>query len=142
MPLYGPRAEEQPRTDVRIRQPIAGEARDLPLVGGQIIARLDGPLAHLLAGGLKFLTCALGERLHPDRDEHLVGRTQLLARLAPASLTAQRLAIEKVRAGELGTHPRAAQPLDRLAIPLVGGRPVAQQRPAARFHAEREIAAA
>ena len=142
MPLNGPRAEEEPRADLRIGQPIAGEPRDLPLLGGQIVARVDRPLAHLLARRLKLLTRALGERLHPDRGQHLVGRAQLLARVDPAILAAQPLAVEEVRAGELRTEPGAPQPLDRLAIQLVGGRPVAQQRPAARLDAERELGAA
>ena len=51
-----------------------------------------------------------------------MGRAQLLARVDPAILAAQPLAIEQVRAGELRTQPGAAQPLDRLAIQLVGGR--------------------
>ncbi len=125
MPLNGPRAEEEPGADLRIGQPIAGEPRDLPLLGGQIVACVDRPLAHLLARRLELLTCALGERLHPNRGQHLVGRAQLLARVDPAILAAQPLAIEKVRAGELWTEPGAPQPLDRLAIQIVGGRPVA-----------------
>ena len=141
MPLHGPRAEEEPRADLRIGQPVAGEPGDLPLLGGQIVARFDRPLAHLLARGLKLLTGALGERLHPDRGQHLVGRAQLLARVDPAILAAQPLAVEQMRAGDLRTEPGTPQPLDRLAVQLVGGRPVAQQRPAARFDAERELGA-
>jgi hypothetical protein len=106
------------------------------------VAGADRPLAHLLARRLKLLTRALGERLHPDRGQHLVGRAQLLARVDPAILAAQPLAIEKVRAGELRTEPGAPQPLDRLAVKIVGGRPGAEQRPAPRFDAERELSAA
>jgi hypothetical protein len=91
---------------------------------------------------LKLLTCAFGERLHPHRGQHLVGCAQLLARVDPAVLAAQPLAIEKVRAGELWTEAGAPQPLDRLAIQIVSGRPLAQQRLAARFDAERELGAA
>src|SRR5690348_10543424 len=88
VPLDRPRAEEEPRADLRIGQPVAGEPRDLPLLGGQIVTRLGRPLAHLLARRLKLLTCTLGERLHPDLDQHLVGRAQLLARVDPAVLAA------------------------------------------------------
>ena len=122
MPLNGPRAEEEPRADLRIRQAVAGEPRDLPLLCGQIIAGLDGPLPHRLARRLELLAGALGERLHPDLDEHFVGRAQLLSRVDPAILTAQPLAVDQMRAGELGTEPGAAQPLDRLVIQSLGGR--------------------
>ena len=54
MPLNGPRAEEEPRGDLRIGQPIAGEPCDLLLLGGQVVAGLDRPLTYLLARGLKF----------------------------------------------------------------------------------------
>jgi len=97
MPLNGPRTEEEPRTDLRIRQAIAGQACDLSLLRGQVVAGLDRPLAHLLACRLKLIACALGEPLHPDRDEHLVGAAQLLARVDPAVLAAQPLAVEQMR---------------------------------------------
>src|SRR3954447_23501993 len=88
MPLRGPRAQEELRADLRVRQPIGGEQRDLPLLRGQIVASLDGPPPYLLAGGLKLLAGALGERLHADRGEHLVRRAQLVARVEPAILAA------------------------------------------------------
>src|SRR4051794_24170378 len=103
MPLKGPRAEEGPPTDLRIRQAFAGEPCDLPLLRGQIVATLDGPPPHLLAGGLKLLAGAVGERLHADRGHHLVRRAQLVARVDPAVLPAQPLPVEQMRAGELGT---------------------------------------
>src|SRR5437667_289096 len=49
MPLNGSRAEKQPRADLRIRKPIARQARDLALLRRQVVARLDRPLAYLLA---------------------------------------------------------------------------------------------
>ena len=111
------------------RAPISGfdspsraSSRDLPLLRGQIVARLDRPLAHLLARRQQLPARALGERLHPDRRELLVGGAELLARVDPATLAAQPLAVEQVRAGELGPQPGAAQPLDRLAIQALGGR--------------------
>ena len=75
---------------------------------------------------------ALGERLHADRGEQVVGGAQLRARVDAAILAAQPLAVEQVRAGELGTQPRAAEPLDRLAIEPLGGLALAQQRARAR----------
>ena len=38
-----------------------------PLLGGQVVARLGGPLAHFLARRLQLAPCAFGECLHPDR---------------------------------------------------------------------------
>ena len=76
------------RADLRVRQPIGGKQRDLPLLRRQIVASLDGPPPHLLAGGLKLLAGALRERFHADRGQHLVGRPQLVARVDPATLAA------------------------------------------------------
>jgi hypothetical protein len=77
---------------------------------------LDGALAHLLAGRDQLPAGALGERLHADRDEHVVGGAQLLARFDAAALAAQLLTQEEMRAGELRAQARAAQALDRFAI--------------------------
>ena len=46
-----------------------------------VVARLDGALAHGLAGRQQLAAGALGERLGPDAAEHLVRGTQLLARV-------------------------------------------------------------
>jgi hypothetical protein len=80
--LHGARAEEDPRSDLRVLPPITGQPRDLPFVGGAIITCLDRPLARGPARRLQFSAGGLGERLHPDRVEQLVGRAQLLARVA------------------------------------------------------------
>ena len=45
--------------------------------GGELVARLGAALAHLLARGDQLPAGALGERLHADRGEHLVGGAQL-----------------------------------------------------------------
>ena len=101
VPLHGPRAEEQPRADLRVRQPVAGQPRDLPLLRGQLVARLGRPLADRLAGGLQLTAGALGERLHADRRELVVRRPELRARVHAAILPAQPFAVEQVSAGEL-----------------------------------------
>ena len=102
MPLHRARTEEQPRTDLRVRKPVAGQMGDLPLLRGQIIARLNRPLAHRLAGRPRLAAGALGERLHADRYELVVRGAELGPRVDPAMLASQPLAIEQVRAGELG----------------------------------------
>jgi hypothetical protein len=79
--LHGARAEEDPRSDLRVLPPITGQPRDLPFLGGAIITCLDRALARGLARRCSSQR-ALGERLHPDRVEQLVGRAQLLARVA------------------------------------------------------------
>jgi hypothetical protein len=79
--LHGARAEEDPRSDLRVLPPITGQPRDLPFLGGAIIRCLDRPLARGPARRCSSAG-ALGERLHPDRVEQLVGRAQLLARVA------------------------------------------------------------
>src|SRR4051812_34183056 len=142
MPLNGPRAEEEPRTDLRIRQAIAGQACDLPLLRGQVVAGLDRPLAHLLACRLKLFTCALGEPLHPDRDEHFVGAAQLLARVDPAVLAAQPLSVEQMSPGELGTKPGPCQSLDRLAMQALGTLTLAHECPAARLYSPAPVGGA
>ena len=53
----------------------------------------------------------------------VVRGAQLRARVDAAILAAQPLAVEQVGAGELGTQPGAAQPLDRLAVEALGGSP-------------------
>ena len=65
-----------------------------------------------------------------------------VARVDAAVLAAQPLAVEQVRAGELGTQPGPAEPLDRLAVQALGGLAVAQQRPRARLDPERPVGAA
>src|SRR4051794_36717111 len=141
MPLDSPRAEEEPRPDLRVRQPLGGKQCDLPFLRGQIVTSLDPP-PHLLAGGLKLLAGALGERLHADRGHHLVGRAQLVARVDPTVLAAQPLPVEQMRAGELGTERRPCQSLDGLAIQALGTRTLAQERSAARLYSPAPIGAA
>ena len=69
------------RTDLGIRPPLGSEPGDLGLLGGEHVVRLDGALAHRLAGGHELTAGALGRRFGPDAAEHLVRDTQLLARV-------------------------------------------------------------
>ena len=132
------------------RAPISGFERpsrarssDLPLLCGQIVARLDGPLAGLLARTPEAL-CALARRTPPSRSpmNMVVGRAQLLARVDPPTLAAQPLAVKQVRPRELGTKPGAAQSIDRLAIGALGVLALTEQRPRAREDAQPPIAVA
>jgi len=58
-----------------------------------------------------------------------MGRMQLFTGVGAPALTAQPLAIEQMRAGELRAERGTAEASNRLAIELVGGRTVADQRP-------------
>ena len=60
--------------------------------------------------------------IHPVRDP------QLLARFDAPALASQPLAVDEVRTRERGTHPRAAQPRDRLAVQVLGNVTLAEQR--------------
>ena len=71
----------------------------------------------------------------------LVGRAQLLTRVDPAILAAQPLAVEQVRARELGAQPGAAQPLDRLAIQALGARARRSAAPASAPRCQRPLGA-
>ena len=117
MPLHRARAEEMPRRDLRVRQPIAGELGDLSLLRGQIVARLNRPFARTFSPVARSsMPRALGERLHADRGKRLVGAAKLLASVDPAVLPAQPLPVEQTRPGELRTgqvDPAARPPGDR-----------------------------
>src|SRR5215210_9225028 len=142
MPLDGTRAEEEPRTDLRIGQALTGESSDLPLLRGEVIARLDRTLAHLLASHLQLSACALGESLHADRRELVVRSTELDPRVDPAVLAAQPLPVEQMSPGELRTQPGSAQPLDRLAMQALGTLAVTHECSAARLDSQAPVGVA
>ena len=129
------RADEQPGADLRVRQPIPGQPGHLRLLNGQRFAGrtgwraggLGGALAGGLAGGQQLAAGPLGERLHPHRVQHLIGGTQLLARLAAAPLAAQPLTIEQMRTGQLRAEPGPAKVADRLPEAALGSLALAEQ---------------
>jgi hypothetical protein len=67
--LDGAGAQEQPCTDVGVRQAVAGESRDLFLLRCQLGTSIDPSVADRLAGGQERATRTLGERLGPDPAE-------------------------------------------------------------------------
>jgi hypothetical protein len=77
---------------------VASELRDVPLLRGELVVRLDGALAHPLASGLQFDAGTLGECFHAG--------AELRARIGTPALAAQPLAVEQMRAGEFRTQPR------------------------------------
>src|SRR5580693_5274399 len=75
VPLDRARTDEQLRADLRVRQAVAGQPGDLLLLRRELVARVGASLADLLARREQLAAGALGERLHPDRGEQVVGRT-------------------------------------------------------------------
>ena len=69
MELDGAGTQEQPRTNVRVRQAVAGEPADLLLLRSEHLALLGAALADRLAGSDKLSPWAFPERIHADRVE-------------------------------------------------------------------------
>jgi hypothetical protein len=57
-----------------------------------------------------------------------MGRAQLLARVDAPALAAQPLAVEQMGAGELDADAGTPEARDRLAVEVLGGLVLAQQR--------------
>ena len=57
-----------------------------------------------------------------------MGDVKLCPRVDPGALPAQPLSVQQVRAGEVGADAGTAKPLDRLAVPALGGVALAQLR--------------
>src|SRR3954454_9541532 len=133
MPLHGARAEEEPGADVRTRKALPGQTRDLPLLGGENVARRDGPLAHFLPRRKQLTPGPLAESLHPDRRELVVGGTEFDTCVDPAVLAAQPFPVQQMSAGEVRTPPGPSQSLDRLVMQALGRLILAQECPAARL---------
>ena len=93
-----------------------------------VIARVVGALAHRLSGREQLVPRALGEPFGAHRIEQAVRGAQLLARVRATALAAQPFRVEQVRASELHALARAAEARDRLAVPALGGIPLAQER--------------
>src|SRR4051812_10870570 len=127
MPLDGARADEQARADLRIRIPVARESCDPSLLGGEVVARLGRARPHRLARGQQLATRAVGEPEGADAGEHAAGGAQLLARVHPAPLSAQPLAIEEPGAGEMKRCATASEPIDRSFVQSVGMAPFAEK---------------
>src|SRR5262249_60606810 len=90
-------AQEQLRADLRVREPVPGEAGDLFLLRGQLIAGLGTALAHLLARGDELPAGPLGVRRVAHSVEHDMREAELLAGIDAAVLAAQPLAVDEMR---------------------------------------------
>jgi hypothetical protein len=79
--LHGARAEEDPRSDLRVLPPITA-SRAICRSWAVRSSHVSTVRLRAVPPGAAVLCGALSERLHPDRVEQLAGRAQLLARVA------------------------------------------------------------
>ena len=126
VPFDGSRTDEQLRSDLGVREPVARKSSDLLLLSRQVVARLRAALSRLLARRGQLPARALSEPFHADAGEHLIGSSQLGARVQAAALAAQPFAVEEMGARELDAEARAAKPFDRAAVELLGGLAITQ----------------
>src|SRR5262249_58931007 len=80
VPLDRARGQEQLGAELRAGVAVAGQPGDLLLLRREPVARRGAAPSYLLPRGDQLPAGALGERLHADRVQHVVGRAQLLAR--------------------------------------------------------------
>src|ERR1700741_5411197 len=102
VPLHGAPAEEEPRPDLRVREPVAGELGDLSLLRGQLVARLGAALL-----GARVAAPVLPAQ--PFAVEQVRARELGAEPRAPEAR--DRLAVERVRVAAVG-HERAGAGLD------------------------------
>jgi hypothetical protein len=79
------------------------------------------------------------ETKHECRQTQQVGAPQLLARIEPPPLAAQPFAIHQPGARQLHGDPTPAEPVDRLAVQLVGAVSLGDQRPRAGLDPQRPL---
>src|SRR5258708_17014698 len=77
VPFDGVRADEQVRTDLLVRQAVAGQPRDLRLLAGQLVTRADRLPACLLAGCEQFPASPFAEGLRTHSSEHLMSGAEV-----------------------------------------------------------------
>src|SRR3954447_11866104 len=142
MPFDGPGAEEQLGSDLDIASTVDGEPGDVRLLRGELVDRLDRPLAHPVTGGQQLTPGPLGETLDAHRGEQAMGGPQLGAGVPAPVLAAQPFAVEEVGAGQCGAHAGPAETLDRLAIAVLSGLTSTQQGTRAGLGAQRPVGAA
>src|SRR5882762_3598680 len=128
MPLHSAWADEELRTDLRVRPPVTRKPRDLLLLGCELIARVVLALAHLLARGQQLATRTLSESLRTHRCEHVVRNVQLLAGIDPPTFATQPFAVSQPSASQVRRHTALAEQLDRLPMKGLGSFTVLDER--------------
>src|SRR5262249_7633163 len=112
MPLDGAGAQIELFSDLRICTPVTREPCDVFLLRGEIIASLIAALADPLARREKLVSRAIGEPLRAHRGECFVRLAELLARVGPALLAPQPLAVAESGPGNVSHHPSLPPRLD------------------------------
>jgi hypothetical protein len=112
----GPPADEQPRANLGVGEPVSGHAGDLDLLRGELIERFDGALASSLARREQLAPRALCERLGADLVKHLMCSAQLPAPVAAPPLAPQPLAVDQLSTGEVERPVGARQAGERLSV--------------------------
>ena len=120
--MDGTRADEQPGSDLRIGEAVAGEPSDLGLLGGQLDCGVDAAFAGGLAGGQQFAAGPFGERLTPMLSSMSWAAWSWAARVEATSFASQPFPIEQMTAGELSTQRECGRGADRLPVEAVGAR--------------------
>ena len=90
--------------------------------------RPGGALAGGFPAGRELPPGPFGESFHPDLVQHLECGAQLFPGVGAAVYAAQPFAVEQMGAGQLGAELGAAQPVDRLGVPALGGLALGHQR--------------
>ncbi len=93
---------------------------DLRLLRSELVEGVHGPFPGALASRLQFEPCALGERLHPEVGEELMGDPQLIPCVKAAALAAQPLPVEQMRPRQVETKACRLQKIDRLSVERLG----------------------
>ena len=125
MPFDRPGADKELGADLGVRQAVPGQPRDECFLRRELVRGIDGAYAYLLARRDQLPAGAFGKRGHADRGEHVIGGPQLLPRVDSSVLAAQPLAVQQVGAGQIRAELGTAEPVDRLAVPALGGLAVA-----------------
>src|SRR5215208_3540989 len=121
-------ADEQLCADLRVGETVSGEPSDVCLLGCEHAARVVLALPRRFTRGQELVPGPVGKPFGPDAAEHLVGGSELLARVDAPVLATQPFAVQKPGAGEVDHATAARKPLDRLAVERLRGSSVAHQR--------------
>ena len=125
--LNGARTDEQPRTDLGVGQPVAGQSGDQRFLRCEQAEGDRGASARCLAGGRQLAAGPLGEPLCTKPVEQLVGGAQLLAGVDSTVFAAQPLAIHQLGPSQVKRDMATAEARNRLPVEGFGARAGGQQ---------------
>src|SRR4051812_40777132 len=86
MPFDSAWAEVEPSADLRVRQPLSRELRNVTLLPSQVVASLSPSRPDLVSDGHELNAGPLGESVHADIDEQSVRNPELCPRVFPSLL--------------------------------------------------------